>query len=197
MIIKSKCKKYDIIIDDDDCSRVQNFAPNGWEAKFTTNSNHPYVITRKTVTVDGKRIRKQYYLHRLILNVLDEPEKHIDHITSTLDNRKSQLRFCTRVQNMKNRKSAKNSTSKHLGVYYCKNKRGSKRWRAVIKPENANNIHLGYYYNEDDGGFAYNTACRIVHGEFANLNVIESNIVDEGQIEEYVHSVLSIKFKQS
>lgn len=185
-IIKSKCKKFKIIIDKNDYNRVNEFAVNGWEIKYTTGSNNPYVLTRKTI--DGKR--KQYYLHIVVMNTLDDPTKHIDHINrNTLDNRKSNLRFVTRRENMKNRTSKKNSRCKYLGVSYCESKRGTKKYRTNIKDENIskNNIHLGYYYDEDSAGYAYNLAAKTIHHEFANLNDINmSNISNKKEIESYI-----------
>ena len=105
MIIKSKCGKYNILIDKKDYDKVIDFAPNGWEIKYTTNSNNPYVITRKTID----KVRKQYYLHRLVMDVLDFPSQYVDHINiNPLDNRTENLRIVNRSQNMKNRTSKKN-----------------------------------------------------------------------------------------
>lgn len=176
-------------VDDEDYDRVIAFAPNGWEAKYTTSSNNPYAITRKTIDLNGGRVRKQYYMHRLVMNVLDEPTKHIDHKKDTLDNTKQNLRIATRIENMKNRASAKNSTSKHLGVCYCKEKKGKKKWRAIITPSYSANIHLGYYDNEDSAGYAYNLAAKIIHKEFANLNSIDT-VDDADKIAIYVQSVI-------
>lgn len=189
MEIKSKCGKHDIQIDIDDHQRVIDFAPNGWEVKFFTKSNNPYAVTRKTI--DGKR--KQFYLHRLVMNVLNSSTPHVDHkFNDSLDNRKESLRLVSRSQNMKNRTSSKTGSSKHLGVYYCKAKRGTKKYRANIKDANIkNNIHLGYYYDEESAGYAYNLAAKVVHQEYANLNKIDINEVDSSDdIREYVENTL-------
>lgn len=187
MIIKSKCGKYDIQIDKEDYQKLIEFAPNGWEAKFTTGSNKPYAITRKTI--DGKR--KQFYMHRLVMDMLDKITPHVDHKdNNSLNNRKSNLRLVSRSQNMKNRTSAKNSSSKYLGVSYCKDKK-SKNYRTVIKDNIIGRIHLGYYYDEDSAGYAYNLAAEIIHGEFANLNKININDVDNSdEIKEYIENAL-------
>lgn len=189
MIIKSKNfeGKYNIHIDKKDYDRVMEFAPNGWEAKFTTGSNKPYAITRKTI--NGKR--KQFYLHRVIMDMLDDPTMKVDHINNNpLDNRRKNLRVVTQYQNMKNRSSKKTSACKHLGVSYCNSKRGSKKYRVNIKDENIKkgNIHLGYYYDEESAGYAYNIAAEIIHGEFANLNKI--NLNDINNIHEIKNDVI-------
>ena len=177
---KSKCGKYTILVDDEDYQRIIDFAPNGWEAKYTTGSNNPYAITRKTIDVGDKRVRKQYYLHRVVMNVLDTPDVKVDHkLTNTLDNRKGSLRLVTQAQNMKNRTSKKNSASKHLGVSYCTSARGSKKYRVNIQDFNIKkgNIHLGYYLDEESAGYAYNVAAKLVHGEYANLNQVNMELV--------------------
>lgn len=188
MIIKSKCGKYDILIDKDDYDKVISFAPNGWEIKFTTGSNNPYAITRKTIA----GVRKQFYLHRVIMNVLDNPTMHIDHINiNPLDNRKENLRIVTRRENMKNRTSKKNSACKYLGVSYNKSKRGTKKYRVNIQDSEIKrgNFHLGYYYDEESAGFAYNVGAKILHGNFANLNLINEDLVIEKEsIVEYVNN---------
>lgn len=178
---KSKCGKHIILVDEEDYQRVMDFAPNGWEAKFTTGSNNPYATTRKTIDVGDKRVRKNYYLHRLVMNVLEIPDVIVDHkFTNTLDNRKNSLRLVTSRQNSKNRTSKKNSASKHLGVSYCTSaKRSSKKYRVFIKDMNIqkNNIHLGYYLDEESAGYAYNVAAQLVHGEYANLNQVNMELV--------------------
>ena len=70
---------------------------------------------------------------------------------------------------MKNRKSAKGSSSKYLGIHFSN---WHDRWRAVIKPTGQKNIIIGCYKNELDAVYAYNFAAKIIHGEFANLNEI-------------------------
>lgn len=194
MIIKSKCGKHDIHIDKEDHQKVMDFAPNGWEVRFFTKSNNPYAITRKTIDVDGKRVRKQFYMHRLVMDVLNATIPHVDHkFNNSLDNRKNCLRLVTRYQNMKNRTSAKESTSKHLGVSYCKSKRGTKKYRTCIKDgkKHPHNIHLGYYYDEESAGYAYNFAAEVIHKEYANLNKININEVDNPDgIREYIEKAL-------
>jgi len=177
---KSKCGKYTILVDEEDYQRVMDFAPNGWEAKYTTGSNNPYAITRKTVDVGDKRVRKQYYLHRVVMDVLDTPDVKVDHkLTNTLDNRKGSLRLVTQAQNMKNRTSKKNSASKHLGVAYCTSAKSSKKYRVNIQDFNIKkgNIHLGYYLDEESAGYAYNVAAQLIHGEYANLNKVNMDMV--------------------
>lgn len=173
----TKGEKLKMLIDDEDYELIKSFCNNPIEGKYTTGSKTPYAITRKTIN----KKRKQFYIHRLVMGVIDNPSIYIDHINgNTIDNRKVNLRIVTRSQNMKNRSSSVNGTSKFLGVYYCSNKRGSKKWRAVIKPSNDKNIHLGYYDDEYLGAYAYNIAAKVIHGEYANLNNIIDNFLIGG-----------------
>ncbi|MDR2485549.1 MAG: HNH endonuclease, partial [Treponema sp.] len=82
---------YEVLIDDEDYERV-------CVIKWRRTSAGPYFGT-------GKRINGKYkivWLHRFII---DAPEGfEVDHINlDTLDNRKANLRVCTRAQNMHNR----------------------------------------------------------------------------------------------
>jgi len=169
----SNTNKLKMFIDNEDYKLVKDFCINPIEGKLTTNSRSPYAITRKTIIVGGIKKRKQFYIHRLIMNVLDKSDVHIDHINgNTLDNRKENLRVVTRSQNMKNRKCSKGSKSKYLGLSYTSilKRSGTVKWRVDIKPTGMKKVFLGYYHDEDEGGFAYNIAANIVHGEYANLN---------------------------
>lgn len=97
---------------------------------------------------------------------------------NTLNDKIENLRAADRSKNMKNRTSRKNSTSKYLGVCL---ERG-KYWKAQI-----NSKLLGYFKNEELAALAYNEAAIKHHGEFANLNKIETkkktmiNITIEGE----------------
>lgn len=167
--ITSNCGRYHILVDEEDYDRVVEFAPNGWEARYFTKSNYPYAITRKTI--NGKRV--QFFMHRIILEITDA-NVHIDHKDRNgLNNRKFNLRMSTRSENMKNRKSAKNSTSKHLGVHFCNEQY---KWRATIKPTGQKNINLGRYEKEIDAAYAYNFSATIIHGNFSNFNKIDTPV---------------------
>lgn len=81
---------------------------------------------------------KKETLARLIMNVND-PQKHIDHINGNpLDNRRSNLRVVSQQENMMNKATYKNNTSKIKGVHL--NKKGL--WVARIQVGNQR-IFLG------------------------------------------------------
>ena len=75
------------------------------------------------------------YIHRYVLNV--KSNKQVDHkFHNKLDNRKSELRLCTRSQNNMNKKSK--------GIYYDPN---TNKWCAEIHV-NKNKIWLGRHSTE-------------------------------------------------
>ena len=104
-------------------------------------------------------------MHRLILNAMKGMD--VDHINHDgLDNRRSNLRLCTRSENLRNQRALRSSTGLK-GIHL--DKRG--RWTAYIKP-NAQKSHkfLGYFDNAIDAAVAYDAAARQHYGEFARTN---------------------------
>lgn len=111
--------------------------------------------------VDKKRVS----MHRLIIQTPKGFDT--DHVNGDrLDNRKSNLRICTRSQNNMNRITPRNSTSGHKGVHF--RRRGVKVWRAVIHFDGIKKA-LGYFEKKEDAVSAYKKAAKIYHGEFANF----------------------------
>lgn len=112
---------------------------------------------------------KHRYLHCAVMG--GPPSgMEIDHINGdSLDNRRENLRFCTRAQNQCNlRKRSSATSSKHKGV--SKDRRRGK-WEAQIRL-GGKKKHLGYFEQEIDAARAYNAAARELFGEFARLNNI-------------------------
>lgn len=104
---------------------------------------------------------KMYIMHRVIMGAKDgEIVDHQDR--NGLNNQEYNLRKCTHSQNMANRKSAKNSSSKYLGVTWNK---ALRKWKATVQDK-----YLGYYAVEEDAARAYDEKAKELFGEFANLN---------------------------
>lgn len=113
----------------------------------------------------GNKNPKFTSMHRMIMNAKKGEE--IDHINGNrLDNRRSNLRFCTRQQNRFNEKLRSNKTSKFKGVYWQKD---IKRWRARIQKDGEVN-YLGTFLNELDAAKAYDKAAKKLFGNFAFIN---------------------------
>ena len=116
------------------------------------------------------KVRKQMYLHIEIMGKKDGCE--IDHINmDRLDNRKSNLRFATRSQNMLNKKPRNNVSSKYRGVSWHKY---TAKWIVHIAI-NRKNTHIGLFENEEEAALAYNAKAIEFHGEFAKLNYVSNN----------------------
>ena len=104
-------------------------------------------------------------MHRVIMNASRGMD--IDHINhDTLDNRRCNLRICTRSQNQQNQLPLRGKTSRYKGV--CFYKRDGK-WQAYIKL-NGKRYHLGYFNNEVDAAKAYDVKAKEFFGEFAYSN---------------------------
>jgi hypothetical protein len=96
-------------------------------------------------------------------------DKWIDHINGYgLDNRRCNLRKCTRAQNVHNQRPIADTSSRYKGV--CWNKK-DRKWRATIGKD-SKRIYLGQFDNEDEATKAYNEEAKKLFGEFARLNII-------------------------
>lgn len=114
--------------------------------------------------IDGKMKK----MHRVILG-LEDPRIFVDHRDHDgLNNQRHNIRIASYSQNMANRRSQINSSSKYLGVYWAPKNR---KWKAQVR-DKGKLVYLGYYANEIDAAKAYNSAALKAHGEFANLNNI-------------------------
>lgn len=96
--------------------------------------------------------------------------KCVDHINGNrLDNRKSNLRLCTRTENNHNMKLSSRNKSGAKGVYV----QSKNRLRVSIMV-NGKNIYIGTFPNTEAGlkqaKTAYNNAAIKYYGEFAYLN---------------------------
>jgi len=105
-------------------------------------------------------------MHRAIKSATEDVEvDHKDH--DGLNNRKGNLRTCTKDQNARNRKQQVNNTSGYKGVTW-QNRRSP--WKAGIYV-NRKRIHLGSFPTKAQAAKAYDDAAKIHHGEFALTNL--------------------------
>lgn len=115
-------------------------------------------------TGDGKD-QKMIYMHRVVMG--DPEGMEIDHINmDSLDNRRENLRVCTRAENSANKKKYSTNTSGYKGVT---RNRKSGRWIARITI-NYVNIHLGSFDSAKEAAKAYNEASEKYHGEYSRAN---------------------------
>lgn len=126
MIVKYKDKELNVLIDNEDVNKIVDIG--SWHAikDDTLKETSYYIANRYNSKSRGKGVIK---LHRFITNCpLDKVVDHINH--NTLDNRKSNLRICSRFENQQNLRSCK---SGHPGVYFKKT-RG--KWVGNISKNN-------------------------------------------------------------
>lgn len=109
------------------------------------------------------------YLHRAILLCLGASRRiEVDHINGNkLDNRRENIRLCTRGHNNAARgRHRKGLSSKYRGVTWAKDK---KRWQAQIGIGGKNKM-LGRFKTEEEAARAYDAAARQFYGDFARPN---------------------------
>lgn len=176
------CKEqpYSVIVDKEDWDRIleNNRVPMVYVKKYTT-----YIkIADKSKPRRSRGLCRASFLHRWILGEENIPEGlQVDHINgNSLDNRKENLRVCTMMQNMVNRRTP-NTSSRYNGVCYNngKNRRvstGSYRcisrpWRATITlEEGKGKVNLGTFATEEEAARAWDKVAYEHFGEFAQLN---------------------------
>lgn len=148
------------IVDDKDFEELSKYK---WSASHDGKS---FYACRSFGYKDGKQ--KKIKMHRQILG-----DKcvglQVDHINmNTLDNRRENLRACTKSQNMMNRgKTAKNTSGF----------KGAKKWHkggfvaSITVMQKVKTI--GYYDTVEEAARAYDEAAKRLHGEYARLNFPE------------------------
>lgn len=129
------------------------------EEDFYSVSRHGWYFMNSgyaVATIKGKKV----LLHRFIMSAPIGLE--VDHVNGDkLDNRKNNLRLCTRQQNEVNKNPGKNNTSGFRGV--VKHKNGFKAQTYFMKK----NIHIGYFKTEEEAVSAYKAKVKELFGEFA------------------------------
>ncbi|HIJ72049.1 MAG TPA: hypothetical protein HPP87_11915 [Planctomycetes bacterium] len=150
------------IVDADDYHRLSKYK---WCLSRTPRNNYAMRRTR------GKRIkgrpigRKVIMMHRFIMKA--PTHLIVDHTNHNgLDNRKENLRLCTRTQNNRNRRPFCLNGSKYKGVSWEKYR---KRFVAAIRC-NGKYYNLGRFKSETAAAKAYDKKAKELFGEYACLN---------------------------
>ena len=144
-------------IDREDLWLVQQ---HRWYA--ASHNTHTWYAVAGTGLPDGRRA--WVYMHRLILGLTD-PSVLVDHISGDgLDNRRVNLRTCSRSENARNSRKRVNNTSGFKGVSWQK---GRGKWKAQISVAGKNR-HLGLFNTAAEAHSAYCRAADELHGEFRN-----------------------------
>jgi hypothetical protein len=109
------------------------------------------------------------YMHRVIMNC--PPNKIVDHINhNTLDNRKKNMRICTRKNNQQHMKLRVDNTSGYIGVWHIPNNK-SHPWRAGTF-SHGKCIPIGNFATKIEAARARDIAAKQKYGAYATLNNI-------------------------
>lgn len=146
-------KGFAAIVDDDDYDRLVVYR---WRALM---GNKGIVYAQRHKGENGSVL-----MHREIMNA--GPNDLVDHKNfDGLDNRKDNLRFCSRTENAHHNRSAHGEPYK--GVR--KNSDGDK-YSARIRLGSGRRIHLGSFDTAEEAAKAYDIAAVMHLGDFANVN---------------------------
>lgn len=139
------------------------------DADYATLARHKWHVNvhgyaaRNITLPDGQRTVS--LMHREILGLAHGSPTVVDHANhNSIDNRRNNIRACTRQQNQMNRGKASHNTSGFKGV--TKHKQCGK-WAAQMNLK-GKHIHLGLFDTAEEAHAAYCKAADEHHGEFAN-----------------------------
>lgn len=149
---------FDIFLDTDDIEKVKLYH---WHITRIVHLNSDFIVYYAITSSSGM---KGALLQRFLC---DFPNKLVvDHIDgNTLNNRKDNLRICTREENNMNRKKYANNTSGHRGVNYVGDKYINK-WLANIRV-NSILMCLGYFFTYEEAVKVREKAEKEYYGEFS------------------------------
>jgi len=148
------------LVDDEDYELV---APHRWrvaeQERKGSRPSGPYAVT--VIRQGGRQV--QVSMHKMITGwpLTD----HVNH--NGLDNRRSNLRPATMVQNGQNSlPNVRRGSSRHKGVHWHSR---SRLWIARIRHQGKQR-HLGCFASENEAAAAYDAAAQELFGEYALLN---------------------------
>lgn len=145
---------YSAIVDDSDHAAVAQYR---WHARV---DNH-VVYAARNAKKDGGGY-STLRLHTFLTGW-----SRVDHIDGDgLNNRRSNLRPASALENNQNTQKRAAAYSQYKGVSWCKREG---RWFAQIQCQRQHQ-HLGYYPTEVEAALAYDAAARELFGEFARPN---------------------------
>jgi hypothetical protein len=151
-------KGLEALVDDEDYDRIVGIG------KWFAYQRDRTIYARHSTSGDGAR-RKTVQMHSLIL----PSASWIDHINGNgLDNRRSNLRPASPLENARNRRARRDSGTGFKGV--GRNKSTNRPWYASISLPGGRRIYLGGHATPEEAARAYDAAAREHFGEFARLN---------------------------
>jgi hypothetical protein len=146
------------LVDDEDFDWLNQWKwyaqPNVFAGKKAYAQRTQYISSENKVGV---------MMHRLIMGATRGLE--VDHINGDgLDNRRCNLRLCTRTENARNLRKSKANTSGYKGVSKYFNK-----WQARLET-NGKQVFVGLFPTIEEAARAYDAKAKELFGEFAGLN---------------------------
>jgi hypothetical protein len=143
------------IVDDTDFDLLNLFK---WQL-----SSEGYATRRKLVGGKPQIIS----MHRFLLGLSKGDGLCVDHINlNKIDNRRINLRVCSKQQNAMNRDIHISNKSGYKGV--CYHKRNKKYMASITK--NKKKICIGYFSSAQEASEAYKKASIDIHGEYSIFN---------------------------
>lgn len=128
---------------------------DAWVDQYSWQNHHGYAEG----IVDGKYTS----MHRLLMQ--PPKDKQVDHINlNTTDNRRSNLRVCTWLENSRNSGRHANNTTGYKGVIVIGNRFQAQMGYLGEK------LYLGLFRTPEEAARAYDAKAQELHGDFANLN---------------------------
>jgi hypothetical protein len=148
---------YEAVIDAADVPLVE---PYNWKAKPAFNRIYAY--SSKWDSVNKRKV--EVIMHRIINGTpAGYATDHID--LDTLNNRRSNLRTATNLENARNKAISPHNTTGYKGVAWDKR---IKKWIARIR-DGQRQRHLGVFSSPLEAYAAYCQAAKEIHGNFARF----------------------------
>ena len=146
------------IVSDSDYEKVMKYS---WHLRKGRYTNYAFAHVKGETNMG---------MHRYILGLVKG--ELADHKNRNgLDNRRTNLRYCTISQNLANRRLPKRNSSGLKGVYY---RPLLNKWYAAIY--HGKSICLGFFKTKEEAAIAYNKKAKELFGEFAFQNIVEGSI---------------------
>lgn len=149
---------------------------NNWHFVIPQDCPDRLGVTRLKVRLnnsEGKRC--PFFLHRLLYEIFISPipsNMCVDHIDrDPKNNELSNLRLATKSQNCINSKPRRGR--KYKGVYFNENL--TKKWLVQIQ-KNGKQVRCGRFDTQEEAISVYNKIIQEEYGEFANLNIVSSEV---------------------